>query len=181
MAGTVTLACLARLRAQHGLPLRHLRRFLAEAKSCAGYPEWDVGCRITSDLAVQRLNKRYRGVDAPTDVLSFAVYALPAPERWPAGLEPDDKNLGDIFISAPYVSAWCARHGADPVERLELLLVHGLTHLLGYDHVADADHVAMQAREEGILAEARRSVGPHRADEARPRGSRAARPLTAAP
>lgn len=156
-AGSIVVTCLTTLppACRVGLSLRRVRQFLAVAKQCAGYGAWDVGCRITSDIGIRRLNKRYRGLDAPTDILSFAMYTLPGPEQWPAGLEPDDKNLGDMIISAPYVDAWCRERGADPSERYEQLLVHGLTHLLGYDHENEEDYLRMQTREEGILAAAR--------------------------
>ena len=106
--GRVTLSCLRGLAGPHAVPLKQLRLFLASAKRAAGYEAWDIGCRITTDVAVRRLNKRYRGIDAPTDILSFSTYTLPSPEVWPGGLEQQELDLGDMVLSAEYVSAWCA-------------------------------------------------------------------------
>lgn len=60
-------------------------------------------------------------------------------------------DLGDVFLSAQYAHRWAARHGVNPDAHLATLLVHGLVHLLGYDHETDADAERMEAREAGIL------------------------------
>jgi probable rRNA maturation factor len=81
-------------------------------------------CRITSDREVRELNRRFLGIDRPTDVLSFPSGS---------GIGP----LGDIAIAFPYArrQAETLGHGAD-VE-LRVLLLHGVLHLLGYDHETD--------------------------------------------
>ena len=159
--GFVTVTRLRNLASVDGMLLpstRRLRSFLSLAKKCAGYDSWDIGLRISSNIAIRRLNKRYRAIDAPTDILSFSCYTLSQPEQWPAGLEQDDRNLGDMIISAEYVSAWCVKHCTDVNDRYERLIAHGLTHLLGYDHTNAVDHATMQAREDDILCAARAAV-----------------------
>jgi probable rRNA maturation factor len=84
---------------------------------------------ITTNEQVQRLNAQFRGVDAPTDVLSF-----------PSNLTDEDilpgeaLYLGDILIAHPYALAQAEREGHDSMDSMSLLVVHGMLHLLGYDH-----------------------------------------------
>jgi probable rRNA maturation factor len=145
----VALSCLRRFKER--VPLSGIHAFLEAAKKSAGYGSWDIGCRVTSDLAIRRLNKKYRGVDAATDILSFAFHELQKPEEWPADLSEEDKNLGDMVISADYVTSWCATNGVSEHRRYETLLTHGLVHLLGYDHETDEQFRAMHGRENAIL------------------------------
>jgi probable rRNA maturation factor len=87
---------------------------------------------------MEALNSTYRGVQAPTDVLSFAC---------------DAELLGDV-VMCPQVAAERARGLAvDVFEEMELLVVHGILHLLGYDHANEADAVRMEAREDELLAQ----------------------------
>ena len=83
----------------------------------------EVSVFFCGDGAIRTLNRRYRKVDAPTDVLAF-----PAQSR---GL------LGDIVISVPYASRQARRRGESPAREIDRLLLHGLLHLSGYDHETD--------------------------------------------
>lgn len=134
--------------------VRWTRHTLAAVLEGAGYSGWDVGCRNVSLAAMRALNRRYRGKDAPTDILSFANYALPRPEAFPAPEALDaGKDLGDLVVCAEYVADVCARDGiAQPLAHWRVLLVHGVVHLLGYDHETEAQHAAMAARESAVLA-----------------------------
>lgn len=84
---------------------------------------------ITTNEQVQELNSQFRGVDAPTDVLSF-----PSEEADEDVLEGELLYLGDILIAYPYALAQAEREGHDPTDSFALLVVHGVLHLLGYDH-----------------------------------------------
>lgn len=109
--------------APRGLDRAALRRFAARlcAEVAAGAR---FCCLITSDAALRRLNRGFRGKDAPTDVLSFPC---PTPEG----------ALGDIAISA-HRAAQQARAFGHPVEtEICILMLHGLLHLMGYDHETD--------------------------------------------
>ena len=89
---------------------------------------------VVSDRKMRALNRRYRGVDRPTDVLSFSLREGAGP--------PPDGLLGDVVISLETARRQAAVRG-------ERLLIHGLLHLLGYDHersAADADRMARRAR-----------------------------------
>ena len=84
----------------------------------------EVSVLFCGDSRMRRLNRRYRGQDSPTDVLSF-----------PAG---DGHLLGDIVVSVPYASRQARRH-KEPVSReVDRLLLHGFLHLMGYDHETDS-------------------------------------------
>ena len=92
------------------------------------------------------LNGKYRGVQGPTDVLSFAC------DDPCAVLGPDEPvTLGDVVIAPEVAEAQAAEYGHTVEEELNLLLVHGVLHLLGYDHADDADAEVMQSRERALL------------------------------
>jgi probable rRNA maturation factor len=102
---------------------------------------------ITDDDAVRDLNARYRGVDAPTDVLSFGITddaSFVAPLGGPT-------LLGDVVISYPTAARQAAEAGLQVDEEVAHLLVHGILHLLGYDHESTNDAREMRAREESLL------------------------------
>lgn len=84
---------------------------------------------ITTNDQVQGLNAQFRGVDTPTDVLSF-----PSEEADEDVMEGELLYLGDILIAYPYALAQAEREGHDPMDSFALLVVHGVLHLLGYDH-----------------------------------------------
>jgi probable rRNA maturation factor len=117
--------------------------FTAEGQSAA------AGCSVVimGDQAIQALNREYRDVDEPTDVLAFA--ALEG-ERltWP---EEEGLYLGDVLISYPTARAQAEERGETVAEELSLLIVHGCLHLMGYDHGDEDERVRMWARQEEIL------------------------------
>lgn len=121
-----------------------LGEFVLDAEDVAFEAELSVA--IVGEDEMANLNERYRGKDGSTDVLSF-----PCDDPCPvAGDQP--VAIGDVIV-APEVAARQAAEYASTVEaELDLLLVHGILHLLGYDHEADADAEAMQARERELLA-----------------------------
>lgn len=108
----------------------------------------EVGVLIADDATLHALNRDYRGVDAPTDVLSFAddgdsafVTASDVP-----------RYLGDIAVSYERVVAQAAEYGHSTRRELAYLVAHGTLHLLGYDHErGPEDAAAMRAREEAVM------------------------------
>lgn len=111
---------------------------------------------ITDDEEIQQLNRDYRGVDAPTDVLSFASQADEEGDQ--AFVLPPElaaemaEYLGDIVIAYPYAARQAAHFGNSVAAELRLLAVHGTLHLLGYDHATPEEEAAMWARQEEALA-----------------------------
>lgn len=115
------------------------------------YSDYDIGIWITTNKTIRDYNRTYRHKDKPTDILSFPYHPeLKAGERIKPESE-EDKNLGDLIISAQYVQKDAPRYHMSFEQRLQVLLVHGICHLLGYDHISDADYKKMHALEQEIL------------------------------
>ena len=119
--------------------------------------------RICGEDAIREMNRAYRGMDTTTDVLSFPSVAYPAGIT--AGACPellrrefDDGAgacfLGDIVISLPHLLRQAEEYGHSPRREGAYLLVHGLCHLMGYDHVEEEDQKRMRRKEEEILSAA---------------------------
>ncbi len=104
---------------------------------------------ITDDEGIQELNRDFLGIDAPTDVLAFSAQE----ETEIFVMAPEEvEYLGDVIVSYPQAVAQASEAG-HPVEReLALLVVHGLLHLLGYDHGEQEEKAIMWARQEAILS-----------------------------
>ncbi|MBE0477218.1 MAG: rRNA maturation RNase YbeY [Coriobacteriia bacterium] len=120
-----------------------LAAFVLEREDVPEASELSVALVSAEEMA--NLNERYRGKDGPTDVLSF-----PCDDPCPVvGDEP--VALGDVVIAPEVAVEQAAGHGVTVEAELNLLLVHGVLHLLGYDHETDEDAAAMQAREETLL------------------------------
>lgn len=101
---------------------------------------------LTDDAEQRRLNRTYRGKDAPTNVLSFPIADPAAPP--PAGAPI---LLGDVVLAFETVAREAAEQQKPLPDHLRHLVVHGVLHLLGFDHGSDADAAAMEAREVEIL------------------------------
>jgi probable rRNA maturation factor len=124
------------------------RRVSNDARSLLrhlGLPSAELSVVLCDDGFIQGLNAQWRGKDAPTDVLSFAMG-----EGEGEGMDPD--LLGDIVISVDTCARQAAELGHPPERELRVLLVHGLLHLLGYDHEDSPEEAAeMAAREAELL------------------------------
>lgn len=108
---------------------------------------------LCDDAFIRPLNRDYRGKDAPTDVLSFAM-------QEGDDLLADDPVLGDLVISVETATRQAAEQGHGVDAELRVLLVHGLLHLLGYDHEVDEEEAAeMRAAEAKLLSEMGGAVG----------------------
>ena len=109
----------------------------------------EVDITIVDDEEIHQLNRDYRNVDRPTDVLSFALDEddEDEPELWEGQLH----LLGDIIISAETATRQAEEFGHGLEREIVYLAVHGLLHLLGYDHMVEEDKVIMRAKEEEAL------------------------------
>jgi len=106
----------------------------------------ELSILLVDDRQIHSLNKKWRAKDRPTDVLSFA-------QREGRAADPDDPVLGDIVISIERARAQAEEHGHSPEAELDLLLVHGLLHLLGYEHEGGGKRAQkMRAQEKKLLA-----------------------------
>lgn len=113
---------------------------------------------FTDDATIHALNREFRGVDRPTDVLSFGLSSLAQPAGDdPAGpaafvLPPESGDqLGEVIVSVETAARQAAEHGRDIDHELAHLLVHGVLHLLGHDHAEPEEERAMRTREDQIL------------------------------
>lgn len=112
----------------------------------------EIGIRLTDDAESRALNQRYRGVDAPTNVLSFPMTAC-APGAPPPPLPSDlPLALGDVVLAFETVRAEAGAQGKTLADHLGHLVVHGVLHLLGHDHRDDAEALAMEQLETAVLA-----------------------------
>src|SRR5262245_7048752 len=100
---------------------------------------------LGSDDLLRRLNASYRGKDVATNVLSFPFRPRATADR------QDDRYLGDVVLAAQTVAREAAERQLEPIEHVQHLVVHGLLHLLGYDHVSDPEAAKMERLETEIL------------------------------
>ena len=116
----------------------------------------EVDITIVDDEEIHTLNREYRNVDRPTDVLSFALDE--GEEDEPELIDgPEEHLLGDIIISAETAQRQGEEFGHGLEREIVYLAVHGLLHLLGYDHMTEEDKKIMRAKEEEALREIRLS------------------------
>lgn len=115
------------------------------------YADFDLGIWFTSDATIRKYNRQYRNKDTVTDILSFPFYpALKAGQRIKTS-KVDEKNLGDIIIAPAYVKKAADQLGTSFENRMKILLVHGICHLIGYDHIKDEDYAVMHKKEQQLL------------------------------
>ena len=139
-----------------------IRSVIEEALQYVGCEyECCVNVLLTDDAGIHEMNREYRGIDRPTDVLSFPMvdYDTPADftvvDRYPEDYaDPDtgELNLGDIVISLERMEAQAKEYGHSERRELAFLVAHSMLHLCGYDHIDDGERVVMEQKQEEILA-----------------------------
>jgi len=112
---------------------------------------YEVSLVFTDSETVKQLNRDYRGVDEPTDVLAF--YMLPQKEADDSFALPPDgvTRLGEVIISYPQAAEQAREQGHSPEKELALLVIHGILHLTGYDHEEPEEESKMRERERELL------------------------------
>lgn len=116
-----------------------------------GYKDFDLLIWLTGNRTIQKYNAQFRQINKPTDVLSFPYHPDLVAGSKIQVLDEDDKNLGDIIISVAYVQENAKKMPGTLQERMDRMLVHGICHLLGYDHQTDADYKKMWSLEKKLL------------------------------
>jgi len=113
----------------------------------------EMGLVITNSKIIQKLNRTYRGEDKPTDVLAFHMIPGTSQESELRFVGPPDgvHHLGEVVISYPQAVRQAHEQGHGVAPELALLIVHGVLHLLGYDHELPEEEQQMKARENEIL------------------------------
>jgi len=114
-----------------------------------GPEEAEVSLMLVDDQRIHSLNIEYRGVDRPTDVLSFALQEESEEEP---DSDYEDDMLGDIVISAERAREQAEEYGHSFEREIVYLAVHGTLHLLGYDHEEEKDKQEMRSKEEEVMA-----------------------------
>jgi len=117
---------------------------LARHPLCARARGAEASIVLGDDALLRALNRTYRGKDRPTNVLSFPFQPPPGAEQ--------DRCLGDVVLAVETVAREAGEQGIAPVHHLQHLVVHGLLHLLGFDHENDAQAEAMECLEVQILS-----------------------------
>lgn len=137
-----------------------LNTVLQKAAESEGVEEGEVALTFVDDEEIHVLNREYRGIDRPTDVLSFAmnesldeeldiVYEVEEDEE----LDELTDMFGDIIISVERAQAQSEEYGHSIEREIGFLFVHGFLHLLGYDHQDEASEAEMMGKQEAVLAQ----------------------------
>lgn len=127
-----------------------VRRAIETVGRLYGAEDAEVSVTLTDDAHIHELNRIYRAVDRPTDVLSFALTESEEPEI--VGAQGHDV-LGDLVISLEHVAAQAEEYGHSPLRELSFLTVHGMLHLLGYDHMEEAERQEMEEEQRHVMEE----------------------------
>lgn len=151
--------------------IEKIEELLRLAGELEGVTVGEVALTFVDDEAIQELNKQYRDLDKPTDVLSFAMSEFGEDEiqinyednelNSAEGSQDDEsvseafiEPLGDIIISVPRAIAQAEDYGHSVERELGFLFVHGFLHLIGYDHQSEDEEKIMFAKQEDILQKA---------------------------
>ena len=128
-----------------------IRRAAAEALR---YEEFDEDCEISVSIVdneeIREINRQFRNIDRATDVLSFPMLTFAEGEEAEVN-ENDEIVLGDIIISLERAKEQAEEYGHSYRRELNYLLVHGIMHCLGYDHMTEEEKSEMREKEECIL------------------------------
>eukprot|EP00612_Vaucheria_litorea_P006847 CAMPEP_0171472556 /NCGR_PEP_ID=MMETSP0946-20130122/1344_1 /TAXON_ID=109269 /ORGANISM="Vaucheria litorea, Strain CCMP2940" /LENGTH=232 /DNA_ID=CAMNT_0012002207 /DNA_START=53 /DNA_END=748 /DNA_ORIENTATION=+ len=159
---------------KYDIDTNRLERDLSEIKRLIGYDKWDCHLWLTTDATVKKLNRQFRKSDKSTDILSFQIHEATVPGTLKEVYHPEEMVLGEMIISLQYVDRVAVedkhefeKEKAEGIqaeyergvsgamarvysveERIPYLCIHGLLHLVGYDHESDEDFQLMAKREE---------------------------------
>lgn len=142
------MALLIRNFTKDGINVKRLQKAMDAALSVEKIRrEAEVSLVFAGEKRIRTLNRRYRGIDRVTDVLSFEG------ENEDDFISPKDgvSYLGEIFICYPRAESQAKEKGHSLDKEIDILFIHGLFHLLGYDHIKDEDYEVMRRKEERVL------------------------------
>ena len=125
-----------------------VRRAVLTVGRLYGALDAEVSVTLTNDAHIHALNRDYRGVDRPTDVLSFALTESEEPEIFDA---LGGVVLGDLVISLERAAAQAETYGHSFLRELSFLTVHGMLHLLGYDHIEEEERLEMEEEQRHVM------------------------------
>ena len=126
--------------------------------------EVQLNLTLTDNEGIHAINKEYRQIDRPTDVLSFPLVDYPEPNVFPKSIEDDAEDyfdldtgelmLGDIIISVEKCKEQAKEYGHSELREYSFLIVHSMLHLFGYDHMEDDERAVMEEKQREILDKA---------------------------
>lgn len=126
--------------------------------------EVQLNLTLTDNEGIHAINKEYRQIDRPTDVLSFPLVNYPEPNVFPESIEDDAEDyfdldtgelmLGDIIISVEKCKEQAKEYGHSELREYSFLIVHSMLHLFGYDHIEDDERAVMEEKQREILDKA---------------------------
>jgi len=125
-----------------------VRKVINKAAQLYGLDTAEVSVTLTNNDHIREINLSYRNKDAATDVISFALNEGEEPEIIDG---PEINMLGDIIISIERAMEQAEEYGHSLERELAFLTVHGMMHLLGYDHIEEEDRLEMRKEEEYVL------------------------------
>lgn len=140
---------------------RIINEVIEAAMDYEGCPyEAEVSVLVTDNDGIHEINRENRGIDSPTDVLSFPMNEYPSPADFDA-IDEDDPGLfnpdtgelllGDIVLSQDRIFSQAEAYGHAPERELAFLVAHSMLHLFGYDHMEEDERLEMERRQEAIL------------------------------
>lgn len=121
--------------------------------------KFDLSIQLVDDAKIQEYNLYYRKLNEPTDVISIPFRIL-KPGQKPKPTPSGDRELGDLFLGMDYIQNYCQNKGISLHDHMTVLLVHGICHLLGYEHETDDQTKEMKEKEASILAALSSSTTP---------------------
>jgi probable rRNA maturation factor len=116
-----------------------------------GYKDFDLGILITTNATIKKYNKKYRNKDTATDVISFPFHYNLKPGEKIQPKSEEEKNIGDIIISPEFISNDAIKADITFKSRLNHIIVHGICHLLGYNHYTQEADKLMRVQEKKLL------------------------------
>lgn len=128
-----------------GVSSAHIERVVTKTLATLKRQGTDVSVHTVGEARMKRLNTMFRGIDRPTDVLSFPTQDTPS--------EVLEGDAGDVFLCPSYIRRQAKRFGVTFKEEINRMLVHGVLHLHGFDHVTKKQAKQMFALQESILDE----------------------------
>ncbi|MBR1420593.1 MAG: rRNA maturation RNase YbeY [Selenomonadaceae bacterium] len=131
--------------------LADIQRALELAGEIYGVENSEVSVTLTNDQKIHELNLQYRGIDRPTDVLSFAFRDSDEPEIFSDADSDQPEILGDIIISIDRAKSQAEEFGHSIRREIVFLTVHGILHLLGYDHMEETDRLEMESEQKFMM------------------------------
>lgn len=135
-----------------GVDGRRLKSDARKLLKAVGEGTSGLSISLVDDRRIAKLNRKHRGKDSPTDVLSFPLYAEGAHHGQTLEGEQPERLLGDVVISVEMAQRQAAEYAAPLQNEINRLLIHGILHVLGHDHEKPKERAAMEAEERRLAA-----------------------------